>query len=46
VECLQKDIEHYAKRQMTWFKRHPDILWFSPSEFSKIKKISKKFLER
>ncbi|GMU74292.1 MAG: tRNA dimethylallyltransferase 2 [Candidatus Campbellbacteria bacterium] len=41
---LAKDIEHYAKRQMTWFKRHPDIHWFSPSEFSKIKTLSKKFL--
>jgi len=24
---LQKDIEHYAKRQMTWFKRDPRIHW-------------------
>ncbi len=23
VSRLQKEIEHYAKRQMTWFKRHP-----------------------
>lgn len=41
---LQKDIEHYAKRQMTWFKRHPDIHWLSPNEFVKAKKLSQKFL--
>lgn len=43
---LQKDIEHYAKRQMTWFKRYPDIHWYAPSEFSKIKTLSKKFLKK
>lgn len=41
---LSKDIEHYAKRQMTWFKRHPDIHWLSPNEFVKAKKLSQKFL--
>jgi len=27
VECLQKKIEQYAKRQMTWFKRDQRIHW-------------------
>ena len=27
VEKLQKEIEHYAKRQMTWFKRDKKIKW-------------------
>lgn len=27
VARLQKDIEHYAKRQMTWFSRDPRIHW-------------------
>ena len=27
IEKLQKEIEHYAKRQMTWFKRDPRIVW-------------------
>ncbi|MBI2462866.1 MAG: tRNA (adenosine(37)-N6)-dimethylallyltransferase MiaA [Candidatus Spechtbacteria bacterium] len=27
IEKLQKDIEHYAKRQMTWFKRDKRIHW-------------------
>ncbi len=24
---LTQDIKHYAKRQMTWFKRNKDVLW-------------------
>ena len=27
VEKLQKEIEHYSKRQMTWFKRDKRIIW-------------------
>jgi len=27
VEKLQKEIEHFAKRQMTWFKRDNTIHW-------------------
>lgn len=27
---------HYAKRQMTWFKRDKEITWFSPAEKKKI----------
>jgi len=29
MERLQKDIEHYSKRQMTWFKRDSRIHWVS-----------------
>lgn len=31
----------YAKRQMTWFKRDKEIIWFKPDEYSKILKILK-----
>ena len=27
IAKLQKEIEHYAKRQMTWFKRDKRIKW-------------------
>ncbi len=27
IAKLQKEIEHYAKRQMTWFKRNHKIIW-------------------
>jgi tRNA dimethylallyltransferase len=30
ITRLQKEIWHYAKRQMTWFKRDKDIIWIPP----------------
>jgi len=33
---LNKEIRHYSKRQMTWFKRNKKIKWFEPQEFKKI----------
>lgn len=30
-EKLFTEIRHYAKRQMTWFKRNKKIKWFTPS---------------
>jgi len=29
IASLTQDIKHYAKRQMTWFKKNADITWFS-----------------
>jgi tRNA dimethylallyltransferase len=34
----------YARRQITWFKRHKDIHWYTPSQYSAIEKQIKKFL--
>jgi tRNA dimethylallyltransferase len=31
VDEIKKNSRHYAKRQLTWFKKDPDIQWFSPS---------------
>ncbi|NDD16355.1 MAG: tRNA (adenosine(37)-N6)-dimethylallyltransferase MiaA [Chitinophagia bacterium] len=28
IEKIQQNTRHYAKRQMTWFKRDPAITWF------------------
>jgi len=41
---LKTEIWHYAKRQMTWFKRDNRIKWFSPNEVKKIEKEIGKFL--
>jgi tRNA dimethylallyltransferase len=27
IEQTKLDIRHYAKRQMTWFRREPDVVW-------------------
>ena len=30
TDMLKKNTRHYAKRQLTWFRRDPHITWFSP----------------
>jgi len=44
VERLQKEIEHYAKRQMTWFKRDKRIHWIR--NYKKSEQLAKRFLRR
>lgn len=34
VELLKKNTRHFAKRQLTWFKRDPNLKWFSVDELS------------
>ena len=46
VTKLEKEIWHYAKRQMTWFKRNKEIQWFLPSQKQKIFTLVRKFLFR
>ena len=41
---LQKEIEHYAKRQMTWFKRDKRIHWIKA--YQEAEKFTKTFLEK
>lgn len=33
IEILKKETRHYAKRQLTWFKREKDIEWVNKDEF-------------
>lgn len=32
IELIQQNSRHYAKRQLTWFKRDTDITWFHPTD--------------
>jgi len=36
IELIQRDTRRYAKRQLTWFKKDPDVYWFSSDEKEKI----------
>ncbi len=45
VDILKHKIWQYSKRQMTWFKRHKEIIWFAPKEKKKILPAVKKFLK-
>jgi tRNA dimethylallyltransferase len=38
MELTKKETRHYAKRQMTWFRKMNGIHWFSAEDFSSIMK--------
>ncbi len=44
VERLNTAIDQYAKRQMTWFKRNKEIVWFEPEEYEKIERYVKRMV--
>lgn len=45
IPLTKKDTRHYAKRQMTWFRKMKGIRWFSPTEFSSITEYIQKNLK-
>ncbi len=34
VEIIKRDTRHFAKRQITWFKRENGIIWINKNEFN------------
>jgi tRNA dimethylallyltransferase len=45
VRTLKRDTRRYAKRQMTWFKADPDIIWISPGDTGGVEKAIRRFWE-
>ncbi|MFP3869286.1 MAG: tRNA (adenosine(37)-N6)-dimethylallyltransferase MiaA [Syntrophobacteria bacterium] len=45
LQAMKRDTRHYAKRQMTWFRRNPEIHWFGPEELESIARIARQFVE-
>ena len=43
---LNMEIWHYAKRQMTWFKRNKRIQWFMTTEYTKIQEVVASFISK
>ena len=35
VYRIKRDTRHFAKRQMTWFRREKDVIWISRSDYDK-----------
>jgi tRNA dimethylallyltransferase len=33
VEIIKRDTRHFAKRQITWFKREGEIIWINKDDF-------------
>lgn len=47
TRLIKRDTRHYAKRQLTWFKADPDILWFEyPEKFATIQQHAIEFYDR
>ncbi|WP_028845849.1 tRNA (adenosine(37)-N6)-dimethylallyltransferase MiaA [Thermodesulfatator atlanticus] len=42
---MKRDTRRYAKRQLTWFKKDPEVKWFHPQEKEKMLEEAKKFLD-
>ncbi|MEW6455994.1 MAG: tRNA (adenosine(37)-N6)-dimethylallyltransferase MiaA [Acidobacteriota bacterium] len=45
VRLTQRDTRHYAKRQLTWFKKEKGVHWFLPEDKEKIIEFIKKEIE-
>ncbi|MEE2678309.1 MAG: tRNA (adenosine(37)-N6)-dimethylallyltransferase MiaA [Myxococcota bacterium] len=44
LEVMQRDTRRYARRQRTWLRSVPDVLWFSPDAGSEIEERVARFL--
>jgi tRNA dimethylallyltransferase len=44
VESLKQDTRRYAKRQLTWFRADPEMIWCSPDNHAEIIKRIKDFI--
>jgi tRNA dimethylallyltransferase len=43
---MKRDTRYYAKRQLTWFRSEPGVLWFDPEEIAGIGLMVTNFIER
>ena len=46
VRTLKRDTRRYAKRQLTWFRGDPEIIWKAPDALQDIKDLINKFLQK
>jgi tRNA dimethylallyltransferase len=40
IELIKRNTRHYAKRQMTWFRKDNRIHWFDVTELSELDEIA------
>jgi len=45
VRLVKRNTRHYAKRQMTWFRRYKDMKWFNASECGGLDRVSEELAE-
>jgi tRNA dimethylallyltransferase len=39
VEILKRDTRHFAKRQITWFKREKEVIWVNKEEYESTEEL-------
>lgn len=44
LELIARDTRRYAKRQLTWFRRDPEIVWFGPAQLAEITSLVEDYL--
>ncbi|MCH5149637.1 MAG: tRNA (adenosine(37)-N6)-dimethylallyltransferase MiaA [Spirochaetales bacterium] len=44
VDKIKQNSRHYAKRQLTWFRKMEDVYWFSPEQENEITLLIERFL--
>jgi tRNA dimethylallyltransferase len=44
TDLMKRDTRHYAKRQCTWFRSEPEVLWFDPKDIKGIGLMVRNFL--
>jgi tRNA dimethylallyltransferase len=44
TRLMKRDTRRYAKRQLTWFRSEPDIVWCDPDEIERIRLMVNDFL--
>jgi len=44
IEILKRDIRHYAKKQISWFKRDERIVWVGGGDTEGVKRLIREFL--
>lgn len=44
IYTLKRDTRHFAKRQITWFKREKDVIWLSKKEYPTEKQLLEQIL--
>jgi tRNA dimethylallyltransferase len=45
IELIKRNTRHYAKRQLTWFRKDNRIQWFDINDVSELDQIAKKIID-
>jgi len=46
VGLMKRDTRRYAKRQFTWFRSEPEVLWIGPEQREDVGSVVDNFLGR